>query len=96
MTTKAAGAGTWMLGDLTANRMGFGAMRLAGARGGVPGDRAQAISVLRRAVELGVNHIDTASLRLSPQEISSLAATPLPSSPDPAISGRSHSGLAVQ
>lgn len=38
-----------MLGDLAVNRMGFGAMRLAGAQSGVPGDRAQAIWVLRRA-----------------------------------------------
>jgi pyridoxine 4-dehydrogenase len=46
------------------NRIGFGAMRLAGrvAFGlGVPRDRSQAIRVLRRAVELGVNHIDTAA-----------------------------------
>ena len=55
-----------MLGDLAVNRMGFGAMRLAGARSGVPGDRAQAIGVLRRAVELGVNHIDTAAFYFSP------------------------------
>ncbi|GAA2486113.1 oxidoreductase [Winogradskya humida] len=40
-------------GDLTINRLGFGAMRLAGAESG--------IAVLRRAVELGVNHIDTAA-----------------------------------
>ena len=48
-------------GDLTINRLGFGAMRLA--RGGLHGparDRAEGIAVLRRAVELGVNHIDTA------------------------------------
>jgi aryl-alcohol dehydrogenase-like predicted oxidoreductase len=48
-------------GDLTINRLGFGAMRLA--RGGLQGparDRAEGIAVLRRAVELGVNHIDTA------------------------------------
>jgi len=55
-----------MLGDLAVNRMGFGAMRLAGAHSGVPGDRAQAIWVLRRAVELGVNHIDTAAFYFSP------------------------------
>jgi pyridoxine 4-dehydrogenase len=48
-------------GDLTINRLGFGAMRLA--RSGLQGptrDRAEGIAVLRRAVELGVNHIDTA------------------------------------
>ncbi|HEX4093399.1 MAG TPA: aldo/keto reductase, partial [Trebonia sp.] len=48
-------------GDLTINRLGFGAMRLA--RSGLQGparDRREAVAVLRRAVELGVNHIDTA------------------------------------
>jgi aryl-alcohol dehydrogenase-like predicted oxidoreductase len=49
------------IGDLTVNRLGFGAMRLTG-RGiwGEPPDREAAKSVLRRAVELGVNFIDTA------------------------------------
>ena len=66
----AAAAGTWQLGDLTVNRMGFGAMRLtqhgsAFARAAVPSDRRQAIAVLRRAVELGVNHIDTAAFYFS-------------------------------
>jgi len=58
----AAAAGTITLGnDLTVNRMGFGAMRLTG-RGiwGQPRDRAEAVRVLQRAVELGVNFIDTA------------------------------------
>lgn len=58
----AGAAGTLTLGDeLTVNRMGFGAMRLTG-KGiwGPPADRAEAVSVLRRAVELGVNFIDTA------------------------------------
>jgi aryl-alcohol dehydrogenase-like predicted oxidoreductase len=48
-------------GDLDINRLGFGAMRLA--RSGLQGparDRQDALAVLRRAVELGVNHIDTA------------------------------------
>jgi aryl-alcohol dehydrogenase-like predicted oxidoreductase len=60
--TPAAAAGTIALGgDLTVNRMGFGAMRLTG-KGiwGEPSDRAEAIRVLRRAVELGVDFIDTA------------------------------------
>jgi pyridoxine 4-dehydrogenase len=68
---SAAAAGTWQLGDLTINRMGFGAMRLtqngsafAGAAA-VPSDRRQAVAVLRRAVELGVNHIDTAAFYFS-------------------------------
>ncbi|HEX6104435.1 MAG TPA: aldo/keto reductase [Gemmatimonadales bacterium] len=58
----AAAAGTITLGDgLTVNRMGFGAMRLTG-RGiwGPPADRAESVRVLRRAVELGVDFIDTA------------------------------------
>ena len=48
-------------GDLTVRRLGFGAMRITG-RGiwGEPPDAAEAIAVLRRAVELGVNFIDTA------------------------------------
>ena len=58
----AAAAGTITLGDdLTVNRMGFGTMRLTGPGiWGPPADRAEAIRVLRRAVELGVNFIDTA------------------------------------
>ena len=61
-TTKpAAAAGTVELGDLTVNRMGFGAMRLTGAGViGEPPDPENARAVLRRAVELGVNFIDTA------------------------------------
>jgi pyridoxine 4-dehydrogenase len=53
---------TFTLGDdLTVNRLGFGAMRLTG-KGvwGPPADRDECIRVLRRAVELGVNFIDTA------------------------------------
>jgi aryl-alcohol dehydrogenase-like predicted oxidoreductase len=62
MYLPAAAAGTITLGgDLTVNRMGFGAMRLTGAGiWGPPKDRAQAIRVLQRAVELGVNFFDTA------------------------------------
>lgn len=58
----AARSGTFLLGgDLPVNRLGFGAMRITG-KGiwGPPADRAEAIAVLRRAVELGVNLIDTA------------------------------------
>jgi pyridoxine 4-dehydrogenase len=48
-------------GDLTVNRLGFGAMRITGAGiWGPPNDRDEAEAVLRRAVELGVNFIDTA------------------------------------
>jgi len=48
-------------GDLAVNRLGFGAMRITGPGiWGWPKDRAEALQVLRRAVELGVNLIDTA------------------------------------
>src|SRR6202158_690367 len=61
-TLSAAGAGTITLGgELTVNRLGFGAMRLTGEGiWGPPKDPAAAIAVLRRAVELGVKFIDTA------------------------------------
>ena len=58
----AAAAGTIGIGgDLTVNRMGFGAMRITG-RGiwGEPPSRDRAVATLRRVVELGVNFIDTA------------------------------------
>ena len=64
-TITAAAAGTWTLGDLTVNRIGFGAMRLTMNPDGTPSDRDRAIAVLRRAVELGVNHIDTAAFYFS-------------------------------
>ena len=48
-------------GDLTVNRLGFGAMRVTGAGiWGPPADRDEAKTVLRRAIELGTNFIDTA------------------------------------
>jgi pyridoxine 4-dehydrogenase len=57
----AGAAGTIRLGDLSVQRMGFGAMRVCGPDvWGPPRDRAGAHKVLRRAVELGVNFIDTA------------------------------------
>ncbi|HEV7563795.1 MAG TPA: aldo/keto reductase, partial [Solirubrobacterales bacterium] len=53
--------GTMVLGDLEVRRLGFGAMRITGEGvWGPPEDRDEAIAVLRRAVELGVNLIDTA------------------------------------
>src|SRR5438046_6058096 len=53
---------TWKLGgDLTVNRLGFGAMRITGEGiWGWPPDRQNALKVLRRTIELGVNLIDTA------------------------------------
>jgi pyridoxine 4-dehydrogenase len=59
---SAAAAGTIALGgDLTVNRLGYGAMRITG-KGiwGPPADKSAALATLRRAVELGVNFIDTA------------------------------------
>jgi pyridoxine 4-dehydrogenase len=58
----AAKAGTLRLGgDLSVNRLGFGAMRITG-KGiwGEPKDRDEVIRVLRRAIELGINFVDTA------------------------------------
>ncbi len=53
----AVAAGVWRLGDLLVHRIGFGTKRLAG-----PADTGRdAVELLRRAVELGVNHIDTAA-----------------------------------
>lgn len=59
---SAASSGTFSLGgELTVNRLGFGAMRITGEGiWGPPRNPAGAIAVLRRAVELGVNFIDTA------------------------------------
>jgi pyridoxine 4-dehydrogenase len=58
----AAKSGTFSLGgELSVNRLGFGTMRLTGPGiWGEPANRAEAIAVLRRAVELGINLIDTA------------------------------------
>jgi pyridoxine 4-dehydrogenase len=58
----ASAAGTLTLGgDLTVNRLGYGAMRITGPGiWGPPKDKAAAIATLRRAVELGVNFVDTA------------------------------------
>jgi pyridoxine 4-dehydrogenase len=53
-------AGTFPLGDRSVNRMGYGAMQLAGPGVfGPPKDHAAALAVLRAALEAGVNHIDT-------------------------------------
>src|SRR5215469_515695 len=53
-------AGTFVLGDRTVKRLGYGAMQLAGpAVFGPPKDRDTALAVLREAIASGVNHIDT-------------------------------------
>src|SRR5476651_45010 len=59
---SAAASGTFLLGgDLPVHRLGYGTMRLVGdGAWGEPGDATEARRVLRRAVELGVNLIDTA------------------------------------
>ncbi|MEV7401035.1 oxidoreductase [Streptomyces sp. NPDC091267] len=86
-TITAAASGTWTLGDLPVNRIGFGAMRLpqtgaALSADAVARDRGQAIDVLRRAVDLGVNHIDTAAFYFSPlrsaNELINRALAPYP------------------
>jgi len=59
--TVVSASGTFALGDKTVHRLGFGAMRLTGPGiWGEPKDRPEAIRVLRRAIELGVDFIDTA------------------------------------
>ncbi|WP_367134302.1 MULTISPECIES: aldo/keto reductase [Streptomyces] len=86
-TINAAAAGTWTLGDRAVHRIGFGAMRLpqtgeALVADAVPRDRDEAIGVLRRAIELGVNHIDTAAFYFSPlrsaNELINRALAPYP------------------
>jgi pyridoxine 4-dehydrogenase len=60
MTTTAEKSGQFTLGDRSVHRIGYGAMQLSGPHVmGPPADRDGAIAVLRRAVELGVDHIDT-------------------------------------
>ncbi|KZB80180.1 oxidoreductase [Amycolatopsis regifaucium] len=76
-------AGLWRLGDRTVNRLGLGAMRLTGMPWDAkPKSREDAIAVLRRAIELGVNHIDTASFYFTPtrsaNELISTALQPYP------------------
>ncbi|MEY2567336.1 MAG: pyridoxine 4-dehydrogenase [Actinomycetota bacterium] len=82
-TVTAAAAGTVDVGgDLPVNRLGFGAMRITG-RGiwGEPSDREQAVAVLRRAVELQVNFIDTAD-SYGPEVSETLIAEALHPYPD--------------
>jgi pyridoxine 4-dehydrogenase len=61
MTITAERSGQYALGGRLANRLGYGTMRLTGpdAAGRPPPDRTTTIAVLRRAVDLGVDHIDT-------------------------------------
>jgi aryl-alcohol dehydrogenase-like predicted oxidoreductase len=82
-STSATAAGTIDLGgDLTVNRLGFGAMRLTGAGiWGEPADREEAKAVLRRAVDLDVNFIDTAD-SYGPEVSETLIAEALSPYPD--------------
>ncbi|MDP9868835.1 MULTISPECIES: aldo/keto reductase [Streptosporangium] len=75
----------WKLGQLTVNRMGFGAMRLTGTAAfdlGQVRPRQPALDVLRLAVDHGVNHIDTAAFYFSPlrsaNELINRALAPYP------------------
>ncbi|MGY0230869.1 aldo/keto reductase [Longispora urticae] len=91
MTTdkiEASSSGTWTLGDLPVHRIGFGTMRLtqhgeALIENAVPSDRDRAVTVLRRALDLGVNHLDTAAFYFSPlrsaNELINRALAPYPS-----------------
>ena len=68
--SAAAAAGTWKLGDLEVNRIGYGAMRLTGNgmmgnSDGTPIDRDVAVGLLHSAFEQGVDHIDTAAFYFS-------------------------------
>ncbi|MEU9659246.1 aldo/keto reductase [Streptomyces chartreusis] len=84
-TITADAAGTWKLGDLSVSRVGFGAMRLTGSAAfhhGTPSDRERSIAVLRKAIDLGVDHIDTAafyfSATRSANELINTALAPYP------------------
>ena len=81
--TDQSAAGTLTLGgELTVHRLGFGAMRITGSGiWGEPDDRAEALAVLRRAVELGVNLIDTAD-SYGPEVSENLIAEALHPYPD--------------
>ena len=83
LTPDASKAGTFTLGgDLPVHRMGFGAMRITGPGiWGDPKDPAEARRVLKRAVELGVNFIDTADA-YGPEVSEDLIADALAPYPD--------------
>ena len=60
MTTSTLSSGTFPLGNRQVKRLGYGAMQLAGPGVfGPPEDHAAALAVLREAVSLGIDHIDT-------------------------------------
>ncbi len=83
--SSAEAAGRFRLGDRDVARVGLGTMRLTGTlpfHAGEPRDRATSIAVLRRAVELGVDHVDTAafyfSRLLAATELVNAALSPYP------------------
>ena len=81
-SATAAPGGTYQLGDLTVSRVGFGAMQLAGPGVfGPPANPDEAVAVLREAVALGVNHIDTADF-YGPHVTNELIRTALAPYPD--------------
>ena len=64
MTSIPPVPGTWRLGSKVVHRVGFGTMRLTGRvpfGAGSPSDYERAVQILQRAVNLGVNHVDTAA-----------------------------------
>jgi aryl-alcohol dehydrogenase-like predicted oxidoreductase len=73
MTITAERSGQYALGGRLTNRLGYGTMRLTGpdATGRPPPDRRTATAVLRRAVDLGVDHIDTGDYE-GPQKVTDL------------------------
>lgn len=74
--------GTYPLGDRKVRRMGYGAMQLAGPHVfGPPRDREQAIAVLREAVALGIDHIDTSDF-YGPHVVNELIRESLSPYPD--------------
>jgi len=80
--TKIRTAGRFALGNRTVNRMGYGAMQLAGPGVfGPPTDRDAALAVLRAAIESGVNHIDTSDF-YGPHVTNQLIAEALHPYPD--------------
>lgn len=82
MTTNAAQAGTYNLGDRTVTRMGYGAMQLAGPHVfGPPKDRDGALAVLRAVIESGITHIDTSDF-YGPHVTNQLIAQALHPYPD--------------
>jgi pyridoxine 4-dehydrogenase len=81
-TTTAEASGTFTLGDMEVRRLGYGAMRITGPGiWGPPADHDEAIRVLKRCLELGINLIDTAD-SYGPEVSENLIAEALHPYPD--------------